>query len=640
MRILLALALCAALPATAQIQGVGYRLSPSASYVDFAGGSGLSDGVLLGGGVGFSFGEFVELGGSFQLGSFETALAGVEGFGDVPTTAFDDVAVRGVDVQRYGGALKLNLSRGAVVPHLTAGTGVVRLAPDALEATRSIYLVGGAGVQLSFRNRLALAITAEDFVYRTNVGTAFLSDADLATAGVARADFEQTTVHNLGARVTANLYLGGRRPGQLTDLDRAFQEQFAGGLSGLSLVVEPFYGRVTFDEALPFRDQAFVGAEAGFDFGPLIGVRGFYGRGIDTSDPTQIEGVQMFGGDLRLRLTEGRGLVPFLSVGGGYLDVLDGYATDDGADPENALAEDSPFAAAGLGVGFLVTPRLRAVVEGRALLLSTQDEGDLSEPDDVYLSPMLRAGVSFGVGGRSGRPVAAVRASDLDAERAQMEAERSRLVASRDSARAALATLAAQQRAERARLADREARLLQGIDVRIDVARSVGDSVAVAQLELERYRLLAALELDSLAAPERPALNEREADHMVTIPLPREGELYVRYGPPGGLAIESMSGAVTPALSEADLREVVRASLRDLLASQSPGAPPISEADLAALEDRLVERVASRFTPAPGPTAGAATTVGGAPVTADDLRQMEARLEARLLRAIREATRD
>ncbi|OZC03242.1 hypothetical protein [Rubricoccus marinus] len=628
--------LLGALPASAQIQGIGYRLTPSANYVLFDDDAALSDGLLYGGGVGFSFGEFIELGGSVQFGSFETDFEGLSGF-DAPAVTFAGLAPRDVDVQRYGGALKLNLLSTAVVPYLTAGTGIVRLNPEGLNATRSIYLIGGAGVQFTAFDRFALSIAAEDFAYRYNPGATFFTPEDLTASGVSLGDFEQTTVHNLGVRAALNLYLGGRRPGELTDLDREFQRQFSGGLSGLSLVVEPFAAHAQFDDALSLRDQTFIGAEAGFDFGPLVGVRGFYARGTGDTNPTDIENVQMIGGNLRLRLSEGRGLVPFLSVGGGYLDVLDGYTTDESAEVENVNAQDSPFASAGLGIGFLVSPRLRAIGEVRGLLMSTQDEADLSQPEDVYFSPMYRVGLAVGLGGKAGRRTEVVRQSELDDERAMMMTERMQLEAARDSLRAEILSLEARRNVEvAASAAEREALRQQIAD-----ARASGDASRIAQLErkmaemqrdttvVERQTINGETSVVDFVVEEEDVIIEREveAEHMVTIPLPREGELYVRYGPPGGVTIES-SEALAP--SEADLRAAVREALAEVLASRDPLAPVLTETELAEIENRLVTRVAAR-------TAQRMTPEASGAVTMADLEEMEQRLQARFLDALRQA---
>ena len=653
----LALALLASPAASAQIQGIGYRFNPMATYVDFEGDAALSDGLLYGGGVGLSFGEFFELGGSYLYGgSFETDFSGLSGLEDDPTlqAALAGLAPRDVNVQRYGGDLKVNLATTAIVPYLTVGTGIVRLGPDGeAEATRSIYLLGGAGVQLTLADRYALSVSAEDFAYRYTLGSAFFRPEDFAATGLTTDNFSQVTTHNLAVRAAARVYLGGRRPGDFSEFDRAFQRQFSGGLAGLSVVLEPFYARANFNEVLPYRDQAFVGGEAGFDFGPLVGLRGFYGRGIDTSDPTSFEGIQMYGGDIRFRLSEGRGLVPFLSVGGGYLDVLGGYGTDEGAEPRNATAEDNPFAAGGAGVAFLLSPRFRAIAEVRGLLMSTQDEEDVSRPEDVYLSTLFRGGVSFGLGGKAGRRVDVVRRSELDAQRDQMEIERMQMQAQRDSMRAEMAALEVARNQERARALARQNAREAAFDARIDSARAAGDADAVARLRFEQgvarqraaeardaagdaviqeRRWMADFYPGPAGAVEREVeVEEVEAagERMVTIPLPREGELYVRYGPPGGVVIED----VTPA---AALRATVRDALRDVLAEDPTIA--LSDDELEAVVDRVAARLA------PGTVSGRqlAPVTGATPagVTRSDLDALERRLEVRFLNALREVLAD
>ena len=610
---LLLAALCAAAPLRAQVEGIGYRLTPSVSYLDFAAGAALSDGLLVGGGLGLSFGEFVELGGAYQLGSFETDLAALVPAGDPLAAPLAALARRSVDVHRYGGALRLNLTRTALVPYLTAGTGIVRLDPDDIESTRSIYLLGGAGLQLTLADRYAVSLSAEDFVYRYNPGAALVAPADAAAAGLVAGDFDQRTVHNFGVRASASVYLGGRRPGALSDVDRELQRQFSGGLGGLSLVVEPFYGRVTFAEPFDLRDQTFVGAEAGVDFGPLVGLRGFYGRGTDELNPTETDPIQMVGGALRLRLSEGRGLVPYLTVGGGYLDVLDGYASEEDGETVGARAEDTPFASAGAGIGFLVSPRLRATVEARGLLMSTQNEQDLSTPDDVYLSTMLRGGVSFGIGGRSRRRAA--REPEADAERRALEDER-------DALRAELAAL------ERQRDAERQRARLAALDAQLDRARAEGDLLAVERLEAERVRLRAEGPAPSDGLRQPPGRDAPDAERLVTIPLPREGELYVRYGPPGD-GIATGLGEASRSLAEADLRTAVRAALVEVLAAD-PATSTLTEADVAEIEQRVVDRMLLATADTASPTVV---------MTAEDLERLERRLEDRLLRALGEALR-
>lgn len=649
------LTLSLASSAGAQVEGVGYRLAPAATYVVFESDAALTDGFLYGGGAGLSFGEFLELNGAYQFGEgFETdysELSGTE-LDPVLQAALAALDAREVGVERYGGDLKLNLSTGAIVPFIRGGAGVVRFSPDGSDASRSLYLLGGAGLQFAAADRYTLTLGAEAFAYRYNPGTTFFSTDELNAVGLGLEDFNQTQVVNPAAHATLQLYLGGRRPGSLTDLDRELQRQFSGGLAGLSLVAEPFYSRVDFDPALNYSDQTFVGGEVGFDVGPLVGLRGFYGRGTPSGDPTDFQDIQMVGGDLRLRLTSGDGLVPFLSVGAGLVDVLDGYAEtadDSGEGINRALAEDRPFATGGAGIEIPFGSRVRAIGEVRALLMSAQDEGDVSQPDDVFLNPTYRAGIAIGLGGEAGRPVAAVRQRELDA----VEAERARLADE----------LEAQQIAAEAR----EAELQRAIDA----ARSAGDSAAVARLELQQIdaRLDAAadttgrvagveeeVEIDSTGAPLTDAdvrapvgadgvaralptpVRTARGERIVTIPLPETGELYVRYGDPSGAPTGTVYGtegevvATTPEpaqATEADLREAVREALREALGDQALSGDALTEADLAAIERSVEDRIADRI--------GDRLRTSDTGITAADLAALESRLEQRLALAVREA---
>ena len=563
--------------ASAQPQGVGLRLTPSATYVDFSDDSGLENGLLYGGGVGFSFGEFVELSGTYLFGrNFMTDYTLFSGLEEDPGLAdmIADLPVQEVDIQRYGGDIRINLGSGSVFPFVRAGTGLVRFQPDGREgSTRNIYLLGGAGLQLSGADRYALSVSVEDFAYRYNPATTFFSPGDLADVGLSADNFNQTTVQNLAVRASLSLYLGGRRAGSLTDIDREFQRQFSGGLSGLSLVVEPFYGRLNFDEAFNYRDQTFVGGEAGFDLGPLVGLRGFYGRGVPKDDPTDFQDIQMYGGDVRLRLSEGRGIVPFVSVGGGYLDVLDEYGTEEAAEAGNQNAEDRPFALAGGGVELLLSPRLRGVAEVRGLAMSTQDEEDLSQPENVYVSPFFRAGLSFGLGGDAGDDIEVVRQSRLEEELAEARRE----------------------------AAEREAELRE----EIAEARREGDDAAAQRLEVERARVQSMAtgrsQVVTRGGAGEPVLlgggevRTAQGDRIVTIPLPEQGELYVRYGEPGGVSIETTADGqvvqqpgrtITQGMSDAEIREIVRQSIQQSLQGRD-----LNARDMDDLERRLENRI-------------------------------------------------
>ena len=640
-----------AVPLHAQVSGIGYRLSPSGGYVFYEGDAALNDALVYGGSLGLSFGEFVELGGLYLTGNTETDFSNLSDVDDPALAgAFAALTPRDVRVERYGGELKLNLATGGLAPFLTGGAGIVRFNPDGLEATRSIFLSGGAGLQLTGADRFGITIQGGVLGYRLDPARAFLSTGDLASLGLTRADFRATDVLNPTARVAAQVYLGGRRPGQLSDVDRAYLAQFGSGLRGVSLTLTPSVGRLDFSDDAPFVDQTFVGGELGIDLGPLVGLRAFYARGVDSSDPTDFEDIQMIGGLGRFRLASGDGFLPFATLGGGYLDVLSGYPTavTFPGGPGAAAPESRPFALGGLGLEVPVASRFRLSGEARVIAFSNQDAEDVSEPDDVILNPMYRAGVSFALGGSRGARPDVVRREDAMAERERLRmemdsirsaerdmllaereallvAERQRLAAERDalvdSLRAEREAFEAETQerltALRAEIARAEA---SGDSARADVLRGE-ERVAAAEADAERARLdgaaraelrdadrrATALRRDSvrLRAPEAAAPETR----TITIPVPAEGEIYIRYGRPGSApgpgGIEVVpaqnvqaSGAAPDAAptTEDELRALVREAIADAMAEETaasggaPGAAPgTAEADarVARLEARI-----------------------------------------------------
>lgn len=552
-----------------QLQGVGYRLAPGAAYMSFDDNAGLEDGFLFGGTLGLSFGEFLELGvGYFVAPQLRTDFSRFTGLEEAPHIAEGLAALpqQQVRLQRLGTELQLRLTRGGLAPYLIGGAGVVRFEPERTGRSDNIFLSGGGGVQLTGAGRYALAAQVALLTYRYNPGTTFFTAADLAEVGLTYESFNEVQVRNLSAMATLRLYLGGRRPGELTDADRAYLEQFAGGLRGLSLQVEPFASRLLFDEALPFTNQSFAGVEAGLDFGPLIGVRGFYARGVDTDEATSLAPIQMYGGHLQLRLSEGRGLVPYLILGGGYLDVLEGYEPPPspvieipGAQPQPS---DRPFVVGGAGFVLPLDARLRLLADARAVIMADHEHGDVSRPEQLHVSPMLRLGLAFGIGGR--RPAAPVAVPHDEPDR--------RIGAAREAAALRVA-----------RLEDEIAR-----------ARARDDAEAVARLRAEQRRELALVidEPEAVVRPPEPiaeAVPPRREPQFVTFPVPERGEIFIRYGDP---VAPAPGIAAAPATEEA-LRALVREAIREAM-GETPAVGVAADAQLRAAIEELLRRELAR----------------------------------------------
>ena len=649
----LVLAACLALPAAAQVDGIGYRLSPTGTYVFPDSDAALSNGFEVGGAVGFSFGEFVELGGQYLYGiGFETDF---EGLADLGNGSLAGLPVRDVNVQRYGGDLKLNILRTGLAPYLTSGAGVIRFEPDGLDASRNIYLSAGGGIQLTGADRFAISVGGTLLTYRYNRGRTFFTPQELIDAELAAGTGQQTVLSPL-VRASVQVYLGGRRPGELSDVDRAYLSQFRGGLTGLSLQIAPTVGYVDFDERFAYRSAGLAGAEAGFDFGPLVGVRAFYLRGLEEDDLTDIQELQMYGALGRFRLSDGSGLVPILTLGGGYLDVLEGYQPRAGS-----VADDRPFAMGGVGLELPAFRRLRVTGEIRALAMSTADRDDVSSPEQVYISPVYRAGVAFALGGRSGREVDVVRREEADAEMARMEAAmdsatvvelaRQRDVMLREQDRQmAQAREEFEQEVEAFREENRQQE--RRLRAQLAEAEARGDSVQIAALrddvdraQARTARLGGLAPEDSLRQPERMEeieeiieiereMSPYASERTITLPVPRVGELYVRYGDPTGTRLlvddtAAQSAGISEDAVRARAREAIRAALvQDVLLTDST----LTDEERAARIEAALNAALDRDL---GPANRTATALTDAQV-----REVERRVESRLMEEIRALRRD
>lgn len=551
--------------AQAQVRGISYTLSPEVDRVYFDRNAGLEQDYLYGGAIGFGVGQYIELSGLYLMNPrISRNLADITGVDGPMREALLELPIYDVSMNQYGGRLRLNLSSGGLVPFVTLGTGVLQFNAEELNRSRHIYGSAGAGVQLTSGDRYAISIGAENFAYRYNLGATFFSEEDLASVGLTRQNFGQTLVYNWSVRAALKVYIGGADPGAMTDVDYALRNQLSGGLRGLRLVVEPFYGYVDFGKELNFAPgQRFAGVFSGIDMGPYAGLRGFYWRAMP-EDEIAFQDLQAFGGELRLALSSGRNITPVVTLGGGYLDVLEDYEGRDGARPSG-----EPFAMGGAMLRIPLSDQIQVTGGLRMLLISSAGVDNLTEPSDIYFSTMLTGGIRFAVGGRSAEQPPMI-AEDVEVDEA-------------DDPRAA------------------EIRRLRRQIAELEQAR--GDSIAAAE-DLD------AVQAQDLSAPraEAPSVRTYRSNQMVSIPVPEEGEIYIRYGPPPGTITEPIpggrvalvdtttvqvqSGAITAAEIQRIVRETVRAELADYEGTTTDGvAMARLEQQINARLDELATRV-------------------------------------------------
>lgn len=508
-----ALLLASAVPATAQFRDIGYTLEPTVSRTFEADNAAYQDAPLYGGALGLSFGRYLELSTEYVANTGLTAsFSNVEGL--------VGLLDRNLDVRRYGGRLRVNLYNRRVIPYLTAGSGVLRLDPENVDASSTIYALAGGGITFSVRDRYRLSLSGEVQQYRYDPVATFLP------SGEQRQNQMQTVVVP-ALNASVSLFLGGRSLDAPTAVDRALQEQFGSSIfKSLRLFATPFAGRIEFNDALGFpKDQNLTGINAGVELGPYVGLRGFYWRakkGDAVLDELSggFEDLQMYGGELRLRLNAeiGRGFVPYAVLGGGYLDVMSGY---DEALPTEATAPDDRFFST-LGGGLEVPLTQSVKISGglRSVFMGNPNAEALGDPGTVYGSLMYTAGVEFRLGGGPDAPERPGREPLLDRLRSDREA--------------------------RAPLPDDRQAAIDSLER--DLARLRGD--------------------DPSAADSRSNVS----GETMTLPVPEQGEIYIRFGDPVGTGPatarrDTLTGPQTVRASE--MAQVLQQALRQRSAADS-----------------------------------------------------------------------
>ncbi len=401
---------------SAQVRGISWTIAPAANYTWFNARSGLDEAFLVGGRLGLGFGEFVELRASYlQTISQEIDL----GAFSIDETTLDS---RNVDLARYGADLRLNLSRGNLLPYLLLGAGVQDIGREGLENSNNIFATAGLGLTLTAADRFAFTVEGKNIAYNYNSIRNLLNEAERTANNLDLEDSELERFGNWSLEAGLKFYLGGRRPGELSEVDREYLNAFGNGFTGLRLPLEVSLARINWDEALPYRDTWLGGGNIGVDIGPFIGLRAFYLRGMENDDISfNFDDLALYGGDVRLNLSRaGTGFTPFLTLGGGYIDVGSGYMAGD----EAITAESQGFATGGGGLILALGDYLRLNGSARALLTTSSDITDLNSTDQLTTSWMYTAGLTFAFGDRAEpREVAQAKTQQsVDAKEREMQA--------------------------------------------------------------------------------------------------------------------------------------------------------------------------------------------------------------------------
>ena len=373
--------------AVAQVKDISFAIAPTAEYVLWNKKSAIENGFMVVGYVGFGFGKNLEL-----LGSYSQSLglkSRIDGF-SAPDNIKAVFTPTDVNVHSWGGELKGNIPMTySFQPYITLGSGIQTV--KANQTTQdAIYFAFGLGSKFNLTRRLTLNVQAR--------GTHFNSDASNILHNPSEAKtstYNQWITDNVSNKNMLNwslqaglqLYLGGRNPDELTELDNSYTN-----LKNFKVVVAPAIGYIDFDSDNNFRNTYLAGASLGFDFTEYIGVRGFYYQAMkDEKVSLDFDKLSLYGADFLARLNVSNGVVPYITVGAGYLNVGNGYQGKV-ATVEN---KSSIFAKGGIGLAIPLSKHLELFGVANLLYTTGNESASnaLKSPNKLQSNVFYNAGI-------------------------------------------------------------------------------------------------------------------------------------------------------------------------------------------------------------------------------------------------------
>lgn len=393
--LILILIFLAVLQAKAQVNDISFNLTPTANHTWWDNQLFIEDGLMVGGMVGIGLGKHLELRGIYEQSiDLKSTLNNL----NVPTDIVDHFNSRTVDITRWGGEFKANIPTGGwLAPYLTLGTGVQKLKFDELKEEQ-IYLSGGLGTKFNLGDRVTLNLEGKLHAFNldpSNILRVNNPGEDPFNDWIDN-NITNDRMMNWSFNVGVQFYLGGKNPNSYTALERAYGKKFSNDYDGLRFVIEPGGAYISFDDDANLKNTYLLGAALGVDFNDFVGLRGFYYRSVkDEKISTDLDDLAIYGGDFIAKLNVARGVVPYISIGGGYMNVYDSYV---GRNPLLA-ANSSYFAKGGVGLSIPIA-RYFEVFGGANLMLTTDRENpeDLQSPEDLKKHVMYNVGLKFNLG--------------------------------------------------------------------------------------------------------------------------------------------------------------------------------------------------------------------------------------------------
>ena len=352
----------------AQVKDISFAVAPTGDYVWWQKKTAITNGFMAGGYVGFGFGRNIELLGSYRQSiGMKSTLAGY----DAPNAISNVFESKEVAVHRWGGELKGNIPMAySFQPYVTLGSGVQTIKANDLSQDQ-VYFALGLGVKFNLARRLTLNLQAKATRFSFDPSNVLYKPTEANTSAYNtwinnNVDEENHLAWSVGAGL--QLYLGGRNPNQLTELDQAYTN-----LKSFKVVIEPTLGYLNFNSDSNLRNACFGGLALGVDFTEYIGIRGYYHQAMTEGKlSTKFDKLSMYGGDFLARLNVANGVVPYVQLGAGYMRVGDDYVGK-----VASVANKSGIFAKG-GIGLAIPLGKRVELFGVANLLYTTHNKDVS----------------------------------------------------------------------------------------------------------------------------------------------------------------------------------------------------------------------------------------------------------------------
>ncbi len=387
--IYLGLLLLTAFQVKAQVSDISLNLTPTANYTWWDSQMFIKDSPMVGGMVGIGLGRNLELRGIYEQSTNSKSKLGNFNIDNL-LGEFNSVDV---DIIRWGGEFKANIpTRTLFTPYLTIGSGVQKLKFNDIK-DEQIYLSAGLGTQFVLSNRVSLNLGAKMHAFNHNPTNLLMESGfkdDIFT-------MEDSRMVNWSLNLGVQFYLSGKNPQKYTALERALEKQGKSGLSGLRLVFEPGLAYINFDNSTNLRDTYLLGGSLGVDFNDYVGLRGFYYQSSEDEKLTfDFDKMAMYGADFIAKLNVSSGIVPYLTVGGGYMNVYGSYV---GVDENPFVPTNSGyFAKGGLGLSIPITSYFELFGAANILYTTDKNPEDLGSTEDLKKHTMFNGGMKFNIG--------------------------------------------------------------------------------------------------------------------------------------------------------------------------------------------------------------------------------------------------